>query len=195
MTQTTEIRLTGITEYNEEFPPRDAKKGYVARITGRASGAVKYAREFFGSEAILLEGDEGLYERQNGNKKGGHTRYYHVILTHPEHGLIISVDCEEEVAKIAKLLDDGVSIADAVEVTNLRPSEKVEGRMIFDAVARTKSEAAKVQKAESLEMVVENCLQHLRLLPAKEAAKAMRMLKQQLAAGETPAASPVMQNS
>lgn len=193
MTQTTEIKLIGRTDYNPKFPPRDAKKGYIARITGRVSGAVKYAREFLGSEAVLLRGDEGLYEKQNAEKKGGSTRYYYVILSHPEHGLIISTDCEDELPKIAKLLSDGVSIDDAVEITDLRPSEQVEGRMIFDAVARTKSEVAKVYKAESIDMVVENCLQHLRLLPPKEAAKAMRMLKQQLTAVETPAA-PV-QNS
>lgn len=36
---TTQITLTGTTNYNPSYPPRDAKKGYVAKITGRAAGA------------------------------------------------------------------------------------------------------------------------------------------------------------
>lgn len=142
-----QITLAGRTDYNERFPPRDAKKGYVARITGREAGAVKYARDFLGLKATLLEGDEGLYERQIGEKKGGYTRYYHVVLSHPEHGLILSEDCESELPKIAKLLDDGVAIEDTVDVTDIRPSVKVEGRMIFTAVARTAAAAKKAALA------------------------------------------------
>lgn len=174
---TTEITLAGTTDYNERFPPRDAKKGYVAKITGRAAGALKYQREFLGTEVTLLEGDEGLYERQRGDKKGGCTRWYNVMLSHPEHGLILSVDCESELPRIAKLLDEGVAIADAVEVTNLRPSEKVEGRMIFDAVARTKSEAKKAAVAQTVESAVETCWQAMCHLPEKEAKKVLAALK------------------
>lgn len=132
----TQITLTASVEYNERYPPGNAAKAYVARITGRAKGSLKYEREFLGRSAALLAGDEGLYERQIGNKKGGHTRYYHVILSHPEHGLIQSADCEDLVPQIAKAIESA-SIADVVEVTNLRSSERTEGLMVFDAALRT----------------------------------------------------------
>jgi len=180
MSMTTEIRLTGPTEYHERFPPRDARKGYVARITGRASGAVMYAREFLGSQVTLLEGDEGLYERQVGDKKGGCTRYYHVVLSHPEHGLMLSEDCESELPKIAKLLDEGVVIADAVEVTDLRPSKKVEGRMTFTAVARPKAQAAKAAVAQTIESAVEACWAALSDLPEREVKKVLAAVKARL---------------
>lgn len=178
--KTTEITLSGPTHYNTSYPPRDARKGYVAKITGRAAGALKYAREFFGESVTVLEGDEGLYERQIGEKKGGATRYYHVVLSHPEHGLILSVDCESELPKIAKLLDDGVAIADAVEVANLRPSEKVEGRMVFDAVARTAAAAKKSAKSATVDSAIEACWQQLSLLPEKEQKAVMKALKERI---------------
>lgn len=177
----TQIELLGQTEYDERFPPRDARKGYVARITGRAAGAVKYQREFLGKEVTLLAGDEGLYERQIGERKGGFTRHYNVVLSHPEHGLIRSVSCENELPKIAKLLDDGVSIQDAVEVTNMRPSKQTEGLMVFDAVARTKTEAKKAAVCVTIEAAVEVCWQALATLPEKEAKKVLAALKIRLA--------------
>ena len=176
---TEQIILYGQTHYNPSYPPSGAKKGYVAKITGRAAGSVKYEREFLGDCANLLAGDEGLYERQIGEKKGGYTRYYHVMLSHPEHGLILSGDCESELPKIAKLLDDGVAIADAVEVTDLRPSTKVEGRMTFTAVARTKAAAAKAVKSATIESAVEHCMAVLRLLPEAEQKKVLAALKKQ----------------
>lgn len=175
------ITLSGPTNYHPSYPPRNPKKGYVARITGRATGSVKYEREFFGESVTLLEGDEGLYERQVGEKKGGCTRYYHVLLSHPEHGLILSTDCEGELPKIAKLLDDGISITDAVEVTDLRPSERIEGRMVFTAVARTKSQATAARKSATVESAIEHCMESLAVLPAKEAKKVVAELKRRLA--------------
>lgn len=175
--KTTQITLTGTTDYNERFPPRDAKKGYVARITGRVAGPMKYGREFLGSEATLLEGDEGLFERQNGDKKGGCTRYYHVILSHPDYGLIMSADCEAELPKIAKLLDDGVSIEGAVEVTDLRPSSKVAGRMAFTAVARSKTAAAKASVGQTIDSAVEACWAAMCNLPEREAKLVLAALK------------------
>ena len=180
MTRTTEIRLSGATNYHTSYPPRDAKKGYVAKITGRAAGAVKYAREFFGEEAAILEGDDGLYERQIGEKKGGYTRYYHVLLTHPEHGLICSTDCESSVPQIAKLLDAGVAIADAVEVSNLRPSERVEGRMVFDATPRTAGAAKRAAKSATIESAIESCMEVLSLLPEAEAKKVLAALRKRV---------------
>jgi len=177
MTKTTEITLRGRTNYNTSFPPANAKKGYVAKITGRAAGARKYEREFFGESVTILAGDEGLYERQIGEKNGGFTRYYHVILMHPEYGLIGSVDCEDAVPKIAKLLDDGVSIADAVEVTNLRPHSSVEGRMSFDAKARTPGAAKRVAKSATIESAVETCMEVLSMLPEAEAKKVLAELR------------------
>lgn len=175
-----EITLTGPTNYNPRFAPSGAKKGYVARITGRASGAVKYEREFLGSEATLLAGDEGLYERQIGEKKGGYTRYYHMLLSHPEHGLILSADCEAEVPKIAKLLDDGVEIQGAVEVIDLRPSERHEGRMIFTARARTKSQAKQARAAASIDGAVTDCIAVLRGLSVAEQKKAISEIRKRL---------------
>lgn len=185
----TQITLKGSVEYNPSYPPHDAKKGYVAKITGRVSGAMKYNREFFGEEVTLVEGDEGLYERQNGLKKGGFARYYHVVLSHPEHGLIMSVDCEDIVPQIAKLLDDGIAIADAVEVTDLRPSERVEGRMIFTAVARTAAQAKKARQSATIDSAVATCLDVLRLLPEAEQKKAMSAIKAALKP-TPPAADP-----
>ena len=48
-----EITLHGTTEYNPRFAPSGAKKGYVARITGRKSGPMKYEREFLESEGLI----------------------------------------------------------------------------------------------------------------------------------------------
>lgn len=177
---TTQITLTGTTDYNPSYPPRDAKKGYVAKITGRAAGSRKYEREFFGGEADLLEGDEGLYERQRGNKKGGFTRWYHVLLSHPDHGLILSADCEDEVPQIAKLLDAGHAIEDCVEVVDLRPSERVEGRMIFTVKARTPAAAKKAVKSATIESAVESCWSVLSLMPEKEVKKVMAELRKRM---------------
>jgi hypothetical protein len=174
---TNQIILTGSTDYNERFPPRDAKKGYVAKITGRKAGPMKYERHFLGQEATLLAGDEGLYERQRGDKKGGYTRWYHVILSHPEHGLILSVDCEGELAQIAKALDDGLAIQDGVEVVNLRPSERVAGRMIFDAKARTVAAAKKHVAAQTVDTAVEACWQAMCDLPEKDQRNVLAALK------------------
>lgn len=176
-----QITLTGPIMYNPSYPPSNAKKGYVARITGRVSGPMKYEREFLGSEVTLIEGDEGLYERQVGSKKGGYSRYYYVILSHPDHGMIISTDCEDDVPKIAKLLDDGVSIADAVEVTDLRPSEKTEGRMIFTAIPRTKTQAKSAAKAQTIDSATDACWEILQVLPEKEAKKVLAELRKRIA--------------
>lgn len=175
-----QITLTGQTQYNERFAPSNAKKGYVARITGRTSGPMKYEREFLGQEADLLDGDQGLYEKQRGDKKGGYTRWYHVLLSHPEHGLILSIDCENEVPKIAKLLDDGHQIEDIVEVTNLRPSAKHEGRMVFDVQMRTAAQVRKVAKSATIDGATESCWETLCGLPAVEAKKVLTELRKRL---------------
>ena len=175
-----QITLTGTVQYNEKYPPSGAKKGYLARITGRVSGPIKYEREFLGSEVTILPGDEGLYEKQRGDKKGGATRWYYVILSHPEHGLIRSTDCEEELPKIAKLLDDGISIEDAVEVTNLRPHDSIEDLMVFDVVPRTASQAKKAKSAATIDEAVENCWQALVSLSAGDAKKAVAELRKRI---------------
>ena len=185
------INLAGTTDYNVKYPPANAKKGYVARIRGTAPGAVKYDREFLGDEVGLVEGDEGLYERQRGDKKGGHTRWYHVLLSHPDHGLILSVDCEEELPKIAKLLDAGTAIQDAVEVTDLRPSERYEGRMIFTARARSKAEAAKAAKSATVDSAIETCWAALSLLPEKEAKAVLAALKLRVSPPKNKAVSEI----
>ncbi len=181
MEVTTEIKLLGTTDYNERFPPRDPKKGYVARITGRAAGTLKYQREFLGQAVAILQGDEGLYEKQRGDKKGGCTRWYHVVLSHPEHGLIISVDCEDELPKIAKLLDDGITIQDAVEVDDLRPSEKIEGRMVFTARARSTAQAKQALKSATIDSATEHCWEALGLLPETGQKKVLAALKARMA--------------
>jgi len=176
------ITIRSGCEYNPKYPPRDAKKAYVARITGRAAGALKYQREFLGPEATLLAGDDGLFERQDGERKGGYRRYYYVVLSHPEHGVIISADCEDELPTIAKLLDDGVAIGEAVEVTDLRPSKIVEGRMVFTAVARTAGAARQAAKSATVESTVEHCMEALRLLP--EAEKVLAELRKRVGLAE-----------
>lgn len=177
-TKTEQITLTASIDYHPNFPPKDAKKAYVAKITGRAAGAVKFAREFLGDSVTLVEGDAGLYEKQNGNKKGGCTRYYHVVLEHPEHGLIMSTDCEGDLPKIAKLLDDGLTIAEIVEPSQLRPSERNPGRWVFDVTVRTKKQA----ETASAEDAITACLALLVPLPAVSQTKALSELKARLAA-------------
>lgn len=181
-----EITIKSSIDYHPKYPPAGAKKAYVAKITGRAPGAVKFAREFLGDEVTLVEGDAGLYERQDGDKKGGATRYYHVVVSHPEHGLIISADCEDELPKIAKLLDEGVSIQDAVEVLNVRPSERYEGRTIFDAKARTKQQA----KVAGVSAAVDACLVVLDGLSQPEKQKALAEIRRRLAAAQHSGATP-----
>lgn len=174
------ITLTGTTDYNPRFAPSNAKKGYVAKITGRAKGAVKYEREFFGESVTLMAGDDGLYERQIGEKKGGYTRYYIVVLTHPEHGVTKSTDCEEHLAKIVKLLDDGHAIGDIIDVQNLRPSERTEGLMLFDAAVRTPGEAKKAAKSATLDSAIDSCWQSLSLLPQPEQRKVLAELRKRV---------------
>lgn len=49
-----ELVFYGGTDWHERFPPRNARKGYVARIDGRASGAEKYDRTFLGSGSVSV---------------------------------------------------------------------------------------------------------------------------------------------
>lgn len=194
MTKREQITLRGSTDYNTKFPPRDAKKGYVAKIKGTAVGALKFDREFFGEECIVTEGDEGLYERQRGDKKGGFTRWYPVIVSHEEHGLIADFDADEvEVKKIAKLLDQGIDIADAVEITELRESENVPGTWLFTAKARTASQAAKAKKSATIDSAIEDCWSVLSLMPEAEQKKILAELKKRVSppkAKEAPANEP-----
>ena len=183
-TKLTEITLRAEEAYNPSYPPRNAKKGYIAKITGRAAGPVKYEREFLGQHVSVLEGEEGLYEKQRGDKKGGCTRWYYVILSHPEHGLIISTDCEDEVPKIAKLLDAGIAIDDAVEIVDLRPSAKHEGRMIFDARPRTLAAARKNATAASVNDAVTQCLDVMRGLDAAQQKKVLAEIRKQINSGD-----------
>lgn len=181
MAKREEIILRGTTDYNTSYPPRDAKKGYVAKINGTAAGALKFDREFFGDECIVTEGDEGLYERQRGDKKGGYTRWYPVIVSHPEHGLIIDSDADEvEVKKIAKLLEQGIAIEDAVEVTELVESKKAEGHWLFTAKARTASQASKVKKSATIDSAIEECWSVLSLMPEAEQKKVLVELKKRV---------------
>jgi len=126
----TQIELEAHQGWDRRWPPKDARKAYVAKILGRETGPRKYQREFLGTTAELVEGDEGLYERQNGERKGGYTRYYHVVMSLPEYGLIRSTDCEDLVPRIAARLDAGASIDEIVRATNIRSEH---GEMIFDA--------------------------------------------------------------
>lgn len=181
MAKREQITLRGTTDYNTSYPPRDAKKGYVAKLKGTTAGALKFEREFFGDECIVTEGDEGLYERQRGDKKGGFTRWYPVIISHAEHGLIIDGDCDEvEVKKIAKLLDQGIEIADAVEVCDLRESENNPGNWLFTAKARTASQAAKAKKSATIDSAIEECWSVLSLMPEAEQKKILAELKKRV---------------
>lgn len=176
-----QVKLTGKIEYNPGYPPTDARKGYVAKITGRAGGGKKFEREFLGDEAEIFEGDEGLYERQIGRKKGGYARYYHVVLNHPQHGLIKSSDCENKAPQIAKMLDDGHAIDAIVEPIDIRPAARIEGLMIFDVRVRTPAAAKKAVKSASIESATDACWEHLALLPAPEAKEVLTALRKRLA--------------
>ena len=181
--KTEQITFVGRTDYNTSYPPHDAKKGYVAKITGRAAGAVKFEREFLGQEADIFESDEGLYERQRGNKKGGYTRWYHVVLSHPEYGLIASTDCEGDAPRIAKLLDDGHDIHDIVVPTNIRPHSKIEGRMVFDAwEIRSASAAKKAAKATTIASAAEVCWDAIQGLSKADAKKVLVELRKRIEA-------------
>ena len=179
--KTEQVTLTGATLYNEKYPPAGAKKGYVAKITGRAAGAMKYEREFLGSTAEIFEGDEGLYERQVGKKKGGYTRWYHVVLAHHEYGLIVSSDCENEAPKIAKLLADGFEIEDVVTYDKLIPSLNVQGRMSFNVVVRTPAQAKKAAKAANIYSATAYCWSVLSAFDPADAKKMLTELRKRLA--------------
>lgn len=175
-TPATQRTLRARCEYNEKYPPAKASKAYVARITGRADGAVKYAREFLGREVTLLAGDEGLYEVQIAHKKGGYTRMFYVVLSHVEQGLIVSCDCEGVVAQIAKLLDDGHAIQDIVEAANVRPATS--GKYIFDATIRTAQ-----APAPTVDQVVEAICAAARHLSAAAREEAFAAAAKRLAEG------------
>jgi hypothetical protein len=162
------IKFAGRTDYNVKFPPNNAKKGYVAKITGRASGAVKYEREFFGGSVEILLGDaDALYEIQHGEKKGGYERRYNVVLNHPEHGLICSttVTTEPLVAKIAKMLDEGHAMKDIIDVQNLRAKETNPEFYLFDCAIRSPAKAEKSAKSATIASAVDACWQILSLMP------------------------------
>lgn len=113
-------KLAATTGYNTRYAPEGAKKAYVAKITGRTDSAVKYKRKFLGNEVTLVEGDQGLYERQCVDKKGRPTRYYHVVLWDDENRrMICSKDCEGLVPQIAARLDNGEAIGDIVDATDV----------------------------------------------------------------------------
>lgn len=138
--------FTAPTHWDERHPPKDAKKGYVARITGREAGPKKYAREFLGGTFTAVQGDEGLYERQIGQQKGGATRYYHVVLWDGVNNrMLASRDCEDLVPQIAARLDAGEVIHDIVEATDIE--ERDEKCPTFTAVLRT---TPRDPKAEAL---------------------------------------------
>lgn len=102
------------------------------------------------------------------------------MLSHPEHGLIKSTDCEDVLPQIAKSLDAGVSIAEAVEVNNLRPSERTEGLMIFDASARTVAAAKKAAANASHEERLAAVLAALDGLDAKSSQKVLTAARKSL---------------
>lgn len=179
--KTEQVKLSGSVQYNTSYPPQNAKKGYVAKIIGRASGPMKYEREFLGKEADIFEGDEGLYERQRGDKKGGCTRWYHVVLSHPEHGLIVSNDCENEAPRIAKLLSEGHDIHDIVTYSELTPSQKVEGRMEFGVIVRSPAAAKKAAQSATVDIAVEACWDVMKSLSTSEAKKVMTLLRKRIA--------------
>lgn len=184
---TTSITLRGNIEYHERFPPANAKKGYVARIKGKAPGALKYEREFLGSEFTAVDADDaGLYEVQTGLKKGGAERAYYVILPHPEHGLIRSQNLQlpSAMACLTKLLDDGVPITDAVEVTNLRATES---HWRFTAVIRTKTAAQKAADAAKTEDTATAIRAAIAGMPPTAAAKLLRAVAKEITAPAAPA--------
>lgn len=63
------LTLIARTEYHIGYPPKGAKKAYVAKITGRQTGPTKYCREFLGDSVDLLADDVGLYEVQHALNK------------------------------------------------------------------------------------------------------------------------------
>ena len=69
-----EFKLAGSEDYNPRFPPANAKKGYVARLTGRDLRST-FGREFLAKEIHVTAADCPLLaECQTGEKKGGHSR-------------------------------------------------------------------------------------------------------------------------
>lgn len=137
-----QVKISADVKYNPSYPPKGAKKAYVAQILGTKPGPLKFDREFLGDSCYVAADAQGIYERQIGEKKGGYTRYYHVALHHPEHGMMLSYGLGEAAAtKVAKLLDKGFSIDEAVAISGIRPSSKVEGQMTFDYEPRRVPEA------------------------------------------------------
>lgn len=184
---TTSITLRGSVEYHERFPPANAKKGYVARIKGKAPGALKYEREFLGSEFTAVDAaDAGLYEVQTGLKKGGFDRAHYLILPHPEHGLIRSKALPDDaVTRLAKLLDDHVPLADATEVTELYLPERSD-HYRFTAVIRTKAGAQKAAAAAETDDATATIRAAIAGMPPAAAAKLLRAIAKELT---TPAAT------
>lgn len=148
------ISLCGPIEYNPKFPPPGAKKGYVARINGRVTGAATFDREFLGSEVLIDQ--PGLYETQRGLKKGGAEQSYYVILAHGD-GLISSLDVGRENAMvIAKRISLGQPIGRVVELTG-RPSKRDASRTVYEATIRSAAEAKRAAAAETVGDAADAC--------------------------------------
>ena len=91
--------------------------------------------------------------------------------------MIRSRDCEEVAMRIAKLLENSVSIEDAIEVLDLDSSGK---EVRFTATPRTLSAARKVHRAANTEQHVSAVCEILKGLPTREAKKILSAVRKKL---------------
>ncbi len=174
-----EFTIAASEDYNTRFPPRDAKKGYIARIMGRDLKS-HFAREFLPKTINVARADcPLLVEVQNGLKKGGANRRYRLFLAAAD-GQVARYNLDEADARwLAQQLDEGRDLAACFGV---------EGRI---SPAAAKRELV----GQTIETAIDACYAAIGNLPEKDQKKVLAGLKKKLAPpvppqAESPAVAP-----
>jgi hypothetical protein len=172
------ITLTAQCLYNSSYPPKDAAKPYVARITGRAKGALMFERDFLGQGSVSID-EPGLYEVQHGLKKGGYSRSYIVVVQMPDGELRRSSNVgKEDAMSIAKRLDGGEQISDIAELSDPRPHDRRPEQLVYETCGlRTKAQA----KAATAAAAADQCMAILSALPEPQRKAVLAELRKRMA--------------
>jgi hypothetical protein len=164
----------------------DNSKNYVARLTGRDS-KMTFAREFFGKQVDVDE--PGLFESGNIDRKGNKNYAYAIVLEIPATlvptdlagGLVEFPIDRSDAMTIAKRMDSGESISGIAALVALEDREnwlkENPGKYGITYKIRSNSESKKAIVGASIESAVNGCWEFLKLLPEKEAKKALAQLK------------------
>lgn len=162
-------------------------KQYIARVTGRDS-KFTFEREFIGSKngtvSTARVDDAGLYEICDIDKKGNKSAYFRIVVPNAAGELIElkagghnadGQDGTEVAMTIAKRMDGGERIVDMIELTD-------DGKYRL----RTKAQAVKAVKANTLDSVIDSCWSLIAILPEKEQKAVISAIRKRMATAQAP---------